>query len=329
MVMARTMRIALFLLLALGINAGLARAYYWTETPSSWTLATDAQLHARGSLSLEWLILGDSHAKCGIDPRLLPAAFNLATLGSHYHHSYYRLQHFLEREGGSARFVILPMDTHSLAWQRERMEDGAYWARYLDYPQLAWRTGRLPEYARQYLTDYWLPYAGKGDRIVEAGLGWTRNDTRFPLLDGHIQMPGNWQDTPIGERQALTRQRCTFIHNGYEWADPIQVQYLRDTLALCAKHGVRPVMVRFPLTAEAWNEVNAHMDLEALDALYDELFAPYPDLVRIDLGHALDDRLELFNDPDHLNAEGAQVFTHLLIERLAAEGLWADRAPTP
>jgi len=221
------------------------------------------------------------------------------------------------------------MDSHSLAWQRARMEDGAYWGRYLDYPQLAWRTGRFAEYSRQYLSDYWLPYAGQGDRIVEAGLGWNAHDTRFPLHDGHILMPGDWSQTPPEERIALTRQHCAFIHDGYAPPDPVLVQFLRDTLALCVEHGVRPVMVRFPLTPEAWDEVAAHGNLEALDALYDELFAPYPGLVRIDLGHALGDRLELFNDPDHLNAEGAQVFTRLLIDQLGEHGIHAEASSLP
>lgn len=317
MTIPQLMRAILFTAILIGINAGLSRAYFWAETPSSWTLATDAQLAARGPLDVEWLILGDSHAKCGIDPRLLPDAFNLATLGSHYYHSYYRLKHFLEREGGSARFVILPMDTHSVAWQRARMEDGAYWSRYISYPQMAWRTGEYPNYARQFLTDFLLPYAGHGDRIVEAALERGRAQTPFPLIDGHIQMPGDWSATPEEERLALTAQRCAFIHNRYDLPDPVMTQYLLDTLALCARHGVRPVMVRFPLTHEAWDEVHANMDLAALDALYDKWFAPYPGLIRIDLGESLGDRLELFNDPDHLNAEGARVFTELLVEALA------------
>ena len=319
----QTLRIVLFAVLVLAINAGLTRAYFHAETPSSWTLATDAQLRARESFDLEWLILGDSHAKCGIEPRLLPNAFNLSTLGSHYYHSYYRLKHFLEQEGGSAAFVVLPMDTHSVAWQRKRMEDGAYWSQYIDYPQMAWRTGDFAGYARQYLTDYWLPYAGHGDRIVEAGLGWSDTTTRFPLLDGHIQMPGDWSSTPHAERIALTEQRCAFIHDDYTLPDPVTLRYLRDTLALCAAHGIRVVMVRFPLTEEAWEVIHEHMELDQLDALYDELFAPYPDLVRIDLGHALGERLALFNDPDHLNEEGAQVFTRMLLERLDEAGLIA------
>lgn len=321
MIASRAFRVALMAGIVLAVNTGLTRAYRWAEAPASWTLATDRQLRARPSLDLEWLVMGDSHAKCGIDARLMPDAFNLATLGSHYYHTYYRLRHFLEREGGTAAFLILPLDTHSVAWQRGRIEDAAYWGQYLDYGQLAWRTGRVTEYARRYLTEAWVPYAGRGDRIVEAVLGRGAAETRFPLVEGHVQMPGDWSETPLEARLRLTATRCAFVHNGYAPPDAVMVAYIRDTLALCAAHGIQPVMVRFPLTGEAWAEIDRHLDIAAIDALFDELIAPYPDAIRLDFGYALADDLHLFNDPDHLNAEGAQVFTRLLVERLQAEGL--------
>jgi len=311
MMTRRAIAAILFIAAAVLTHLVLRASFYHAIQPQSWTFTTERQFHDRAA-PVDLLILGDSHAKSGVDPRLLDGAFNFATLGGLYIHNYYLLRHLIEDEGLKPRAVLLPMDTHSLAWQRGRIEERYYWARHFNYAELIRTTGRAGYYARQWLDAGVFPYAGQGDLMVEWFLGRNERGLPYPMVDGFVMLPSAWQDMSGNERIAQAETRCAFLHDDYRVMNPVMMDYFERCLALCAERDIDIVLVRYPVTHEAHKLITANVDLEELDAYYEKLAAEY-NAATVDLFEAFLDQPDYFADSDHLNPDGAEALTQRLI----------------
>ncbi len=312
-----------------GVHAGVSHWYAAAATPGSWARVTEQQYQQRYGQAeprpvIDLLIMGDSHAKCGIDPRLLDGAFNFATLGALYLHTYSRLKHLLEDEQQAVTRLLIPMDSHSLAWQRKRLHEADYWAQYFDYPKLAWRSGRWVYCAREFTRHRLTPYLGAGDDMAAYALGWNIASTPFPVHRGFIPMPSDWSAYSDGQRQRLTRTRCAFLHDGYDLIDPAMFAYYLDVMRLCVRHDVQPLLCVLPLTREASIEIDEQVSgrhggagFEALADAYRQGLHIAPQTRLFDFRTLLEDRPELFNDADHLNASGAHIFSEVLENAIA------------
>ena len=94
---------------------------------------------------IDTVILGDSHAKWGLDPSVLGDAFNLALPGESYAETYYVLEHLVKSSPGAPRFVILQADLHSFnGYNRNQFAFAHHYADFVDYIDIGWRRGSKP-----------------------------------------------------------------------------------------------------------------------------------------------------------------------------------------
>jgi hypothetical protein len=309
-------RIILLIVIAAAANEVLVRWHIHAAAPTSWAFSTEAQLQDHEG-PIEWLILGDSRAKCGVMPQHIVGSFNLATLGGQYMQTYYRLKRLVKEEGREVHHVILPMDTHSLAWQRDRLEESAYWVRYMNYATLATRSGAPGHFAKRYLTGRLFPYAGRGDDMIARIIASGERTLRHDVTRGYIALEQSWSDRNAEARATDSAGRSAFVHDEYACINPMMTRYFQDTLALCAEEGIPVVLVRYPVAKELHDAISAHVPLEEVDAVYATATAD-SNVTAIDFMDAFTATPEFFADGEHLNAQGAEAFTHLLNEELMA-----------
>jgi hypothetical protein len=85
---------------------------------------------------IDTLILGDSPAQ-DIDHRLTPGTFHMAPPGESVIASYYRLRHITDRRPRRLERVVLSVGVHSLVETQRARQNESYWARRIDYRELA------------------------------------------------------------------------------------------------------------------------------------------------------------------------------------------------
>ena len=319
MLNSRNIGLAVLFLATVGaINAGMAAWYRHATEKTRWTTATEHEFHTVEG-STQTFILGDSHAKCGVDPRLMDKSFNLATLGASYLHTYSRLKALLDDKTVSLRRVLLPMDTHSLAWQQSRMEDVAYWAHYVDYGTLTLKTGNLGYFGRRFLLGDGFPYLGQGDVMLAWLVGRGKTTTPYPMIKGYIELPGDWAHVTVSERVRQARNEAAFLHDNYHCLNPFMIACFNKAVALCEAKHIQIVLVRYPVTKQMLTCIEQNVPLDKLQDFYDTVAADHPDIIRLNFIDLLADDPACFADADHLNPRGAKRFTRQLKTKLAAQ----------
>jgi hypothetical protein len=103
-------------------------------------------------------------------------------------------------------------------------------------------------------------------------------------------------------------------------------EFICKMVELCLAHDIRPVLVATPITS-ILNSLYDERSPDFFDAYYyrfiREICEKYPGLTFFDYSH--DSRFvndfSLFSDNDHLNAYGAEKFTHIVVADLEASGM--------
>lgn len=308
-------RIALGFVLGAALVHGALYTWYTAVRPvESRMFETEDQFAAAGS-PVDLLILGDSHAKCGIDPSAFDGAFTFAQLGGVAAHSEIILRDIVVKRNLPVRRVILSMDTHAMAWQKKRIWEPVYWTAKLPFPLLAKQTGGYGSAAAHWMRHVAFPYAGTGDALTGRALGLHTPPVREPMTLGWVALPYAWTIADASARQADARQRCAFVHDGYRLFDPDMVAAYERMFALCAERNIEVVLVRFPVPGESADAIRDNVDMAALDERF-RAMAP-PGTVFLDYFEAFRGRYDYFADADHLNAAGAAALTALLRADLA------------
>ncbi len=299
----------LFLSLIVGIHLPLAD--FHERKLNKRNYAVLAQLESFAD-SLDILVLGDSHAGNGLDPRLLPGGFNWASGGESYLANYFRLKSLLER-GVRPETVVLPLDLHSLSSLRsEQIPQGASWRRVISHSELREAFGiRYPMvFARGLLGR--APYVAKGTDLVRESLRPT-----VPKVFRGYTPQGSALFSEDRGQESLARIRAEAHLLGQEPITEEMRYFLRKILILCDDRGIRLVLIRFPVTREYFQVASALVPPDAYYQAIAVLVSAYPSALTLDHHDTYWGRNELFQDPNHLNAEGAAQFTALIRDELS------------
>lgn len=297
-----------------GTHASLIRVYDETQIDSSTAFRTAAQLREHAD-EIDILFLGDSHAKCGIDVQRIPGAFNLGILGGQYHHVYHELDWALNSVRVRPKVIVLPVDTHSLAWQAARAEEPAYWARRLSYPAIAWEFGHSA-YLKRWFRGAWSCYWGSGEAMLRWVVNRPLRDRPVDVRMGFLPVEESWASKSAEERMNESASRVRFLHGDSAEFHPVEVEYFKKSAALGDRAGARIVLLRLPLSDEG---------AAAIEGTYARSLGEISELIgnvdytAIDLSGAIPGQPELFADSDHLNVQGAAVVTPLVAEALGVE----------
>jgi hypothetical protein len=251
--------------------------------------------------------MGDSHTHNGFYAKEIPGSYNLS-LTSNYVTAYYLLEHYLEKENLDIEVVLLTFEMHSFYAAYSGLGRSAFWKQYVDYFEVASQKDNLEDIAEVFynrlLADF--EYVGGLDEI----LSMIRSYSRFKGLEMGYVIPYE-EKVFEGAENLKPPNRKNLPKEVY--LDQFMMEYFLRFLALCKKHEIDVVLVKFPVTYDHYYRFTFRFDI---DEFYDEIeqivAARNLPVYYLDYHDLYFGRNELFTDDDHLNLTGAKLFTQVL-----------------
>jgi hypothetical protein len=269
----------------------------------------------QGKINADIIISGSSRAISHYDPRVIEAvtgraAFNLGRNGSQTDIQVAVLKTYL-RHNRHPKVVIQNLDAFSFITTREVYDPAQY-----------------------------MPYLGEADiynalRIIDRRMWWKTkylplygyavDDMRFNWLLGLKSLVGSSpeQDFFLGFNPRVGHWTAEFENFKASHADgttfaiePAGVKVIEDLIQVCHDNGVKLVFVYSPEYQEMQTLTKNRAEIfEKFHELSERYNVPLWDFS--DWSHA--DDQQFFRNSQHLNAEGAEVFSKDLANRLAKE----------
>lgn len=271
------------------------------------------------------VIFGDSRLAFGISPRALPKEyFNFSAPGENLRQTFLKLEYALRKKTG-IEFIILAIDDHIMANYRELQREtfvkhmtfstiqavaevypvskkqllrGAIGAK---FPLLI--HDRRQDFTASIYNDLKIIFTGKRTKkriSYDECMGFTR--------DKYSQ----WIDVQNKKVVALSHARNKYLPDPF--SEPLE-DVFRKVVALAAKNGVRVVGLKTPMVREM-QQAKKQMDLEERFAELDRFILSQNLYLVINLQPFLNDKPEFFTDPDHLNPDGAYLFSRELVKSM-------------
>ena len=258
------------------------------------------------------LILGDSYAKFSINPAYINGSFNFALNGENYIETYYKINYYLHDKRTNINLVILPVDLHSFSsYRADRFRDPVFWKRYINYFEL----GKFKNDSSKYFK-FWLfgeiPYLGGFDETIEKILGEEEQST-WKISMGHISHNVELPESLDKEIQTEIIKRAERKFKGKTYLDSDLTTYFIKVLKLLEENDISVVLVWHPTTQYFYSQASQYLPgnnhLNIVEKLLTNYDFSYPILDYHDIFWG---KNNLFVNGDHLNSNGAAVFTQIL-----------------
>lgn len=276
---------AIFAVILLIINAGLL------------VFANSAYFHSYETINLNYnaYLLGDSHAAVLMDSLEASGVYNLGKGSDSYEDMLLKAQYLADRS--SVKLLIVSADDHTLSLYRE---DNNNADRAVFFSTPATYGNFLDWFKHRYVARYIVLLNPKVRDVINSRIKALLRDNK----DHSDRERVRWSDFPVETRESMIRKRTKQQFPGTE-TSLRNVAALCGILSLCAKRGITVVGIKYPQTEEYASAVGG------LSYGADTVFERYGVPVR-DYTHAFKEHPELFKDPDHLNAYGAERFVGIL-----------------
>lgn len=228
--------IGLFMVVALLFFGALE--WVAESIPNSYTYKRDYM--ERYGAEILTLILGSSNAYDGLNPSVLPQAFNLANSSQTLEDDYRLLAKYIDSMD-SLQAVIVGLGYHSLGATTEdnrRM----YYTIYMDlYPRWPLSKYSFEVCNLETLVKKIIKYAVSRDVTRCDSLGQRVGHTREAALSGAERWNKDILSLVENDRFIISNLRFQISEN---------IRYLHAIVELCKAHGVRPVIVQMPVMGE-------------------------------------------------------------------------------
>ena len=222
--------------------------------PNSYTYKRD-YMEQQGA-QIETLILGSSNAYDGLNPSVLPNAFNLANSSQTLEDDYRLLAKYIDSMD-SLRTVIIGLGYHSLAATTEDNRR-TYYTIYMDlYPRWPLSKYSFEVCNLETLVKKIIKYAVSRDITRCDSLGQRVGHTKEAAQSG-----AEWWNKGV---DALVRND-SFQFSVISFQINENIRYLHAIVELCKTHGVRPMIVMMPVM----KEYKRMLPVEQVE-LYDEV----------------------------------------------------------
>jgi hypothetical protein len=267
------------------------------------------------------LVMGDSHAQ-GIHYALTDDTLHIASPGESVIQTYYRLRHILEQHPPRLTRIVLSVGVHSLLETKRIMWNVAYWARVVDFAELARESPHpWPVIARGVTGT--LGFVGEGIAMWTALRSslrrWQKGETPRTWEQQLARWDGPASTPPLSERSEeeveMLTHRTVRAHVAFGAGfDPGVAHYFERILSLAREAGLQVLVVDMPVTHAYLARMRELTDVPATDRFIAQAVARQG-ADYLDLRQAFDDPA-LFTDPEHLSPEGRAVATQLVRRRL-------------
>ena len=320
-------QVVLFLSLLLCIY--LFFAYHFLSLTKKDRLAHLRPFHEFRQSAPDILILGDSHVQNAIDPSLLGSKyFSFAQGGDNIRQMLLKLDYAI-REKKTIRYVVIPGDYHTFSRHRNKNRN---YSRYLAYTTNYRLISNL----------YNANWPAVILRILLHGTPLSTADDwekYFYILTNKRQAAAptnaNYDRLSQNEKESSSIKRVR-AHLGHKIVEPELVAVLDRFIDFCEENKLKIIVIRYPFSKE-YGYYAKEYPLNEVEALFRSREAHFSTLLNYE--NIFFEKPNLFFNEDHLNDEGAKIFTRLIkadIENFISQGanskpvLSGDRPyPTP
>lgn len=313
------LKIFFFIFIFLLINQIIAGSFVsWSRTDKEYGVTHREFENVQDQVSVA--ILGDSHPQKAVMASRIDGGYNFSTSAESYIFTYYKLKYYLERGDFHPELAVVPVDLHSfVSFRRERAEniDPAFWGKYVNYWEYGSETGDLISVVPTILKAKFGVLGGL-DLVSPAAVYGMESPE---LVSGFIPSSDNFAAYPAEERFDRAMERTAFHFDGYTYMDHVLVDYFYRLLDLLDMYGITVVLVYYPVTDTYYQAAADYIPVEDHLAAVEHLVAERPPALILDYHDLFFGQLEYFSDSDHLNVDGAEIFTDLLIQNLQEAGL--------
>jgi hypothetical protein len=270
---------------------------------------------------IQILFLGQSDIKFAIIPKVMPyRSYNLAGMGENFIGTYFKLKYYIDKTP-RLKIVVLPLHLSSFSAARLDYEKDRYFHNCFTYGYISYRDLRELykimgfSVVREKLASL-SPMLDRR-RMKVFSENWRKLIRNRPLrtsevYDGYFYVTSSF----VNEEQAKLPIQRQFGKNHKNDFDENMLSYFEKILILCHERGIKVVTLTTPVTDIYIRHAEKYVTKEAL---YEKVFKNprfrpyiYKHLDFMDI-YAKDHAL--FYDTDHLNYQGATVFS----ERIASE----------
>ncbi|MEJ2758160.1 MAG: hypothetical protein P8046_06710, partial [Anaerolineales bacterium] len=237
-------------------------------------------------------------------------------------HTYYKLRAAFEQAEFQPRVVVLPVDLHTFSsFRAERLDDQdpAFWSQYVDYLEVGREQGD------------WFPMAVERAKVEFAYLGGLDDvlGILFPsepwevadMQRGYAPDYENFANWTAEEQLDQAEERIAKHLEGSQVVDPLMVTYMGRLLDLLEEHDVQVVLVWYPITELYADLADERVSVNGHFAAMQSLFADRSNILWLDYHDLFWGHPEYFSDSDHLNVDGAQIFTERFVQDLRKNGV--------
>lgn len=297
---------AIFLLLAIGLNAAFHLAYNHWMYYFRLARNQDRQFEAFDD-TLKYLMLGNSHNR--INPEVMGHAFCYITPKELYKQTYYKLRYIVEKSGKIPQYVLLSIDPLNFSPRaaNELPFDG-YWRKYLDYGELICEN-RDPGYLQDWLEGNFFSYVGNY-KYAYMSIQFFNYD--FSLIKNGYFPPRNYKNfAREPNREVLGYEIASAYLAGFTRNSGLgDTRYYVKILELCRIHDIKLILLRMPMTDEYLKYARKLIDLERLDREIIDLTRSHYDKFRLfDFRDRFKGQPDFFFNADHVNPAGAAIIS--------------------
>lgn len=304
-------RLLLFAALLVVVNIALDQAFKAFSVHNILNRRMDEQFAAYND-TLKYLSLGNSH-NC-INTYILNNSFNYGSPSENYIQSYYKLKHILEKSGKKPEYVILQADISTYGPKiADRFEYNSYWIDYIDYPELAGISGDR-SLLTKWIEGRFFSYAGNY-KDVQLSILYRIKIRKLEMHNGYRPHRDYRNFSQEKDKRRLAWAKANLFLTRGSYFDPTIKAYYKKILQLCQSHGVKVLMIRYPMTREFHEEEIRIVPERQLFSEVQSIAEQYPVFVKLfDYHNLFFDHPEYFFDPDHLNIKGSDLFTRRFAE---------------
>lgn len=267
------------------------------------------------------LLVGDSRMAVNVMPsRLPPDVYNFSYPGETLRHLYLRIKYALETKP-SIEYLVLGLEDVLFSDARAVLREATRQTAFADLVDLTDVYPANPYFLLRHAVLHYFPMvnANQRNRALNALLDDLKPLIGIPQAEAtvdyscgglHFVRTGKWAQLDHEHRREVAQSEVEHLMKGSAF-NPEMNEVLHRILALAEHHGVRVIGVRSPLSGAY---------LEAAYQYYEESLLSFVNTKQLhgmlDYEAIFADRPELFYNSDHLDSEGALVFTDHLVSDL-------------
>lgn len=268
--------------------------------------------------NIRTLILGDSHSAAGVNTKILgTTSLNFSSSGENYLLNYSKLRVVLEEDDSNkVETIIIPYDLQSVSsYRNNRITDNSYWIRYINYWEEL-RDQKNWSFFSKWFKGKFFSYTGESENIAH----YFKAKGIYKIKEGLNYRTRDLSKISNAKERAEDRANLHF--KDAKVPDQLSVSHLQKIYNLSKRENKNLVLVAYPIPQVYREQVDKIINIkEVRKQMTDIRKQNFPEIPFLDFQDIFLERTELFDDQDHLNFRGAEIFSNQLLDSLKSRVL--------